>query len=188
MVETSDINEIIKLIKGGNFHLVCIDGVDGAGKSTLAEKLSLSLGISWLNLDNYVEKEKGNYVNFLNLEGLKTAMNEFQQPIIIEGICLLEVLSKIGRFPDLLIYIKRMSSYGSWRDEEECEITEKIEGFVQKKKEDLKIFCIAEARIEGHEFSENEFSFPALREELIRYHHKHRPHKKADVIFIRKNC
>jgi len=188
MIETSVINEIIELIERGNFQLICIDGIDGVGKSTLADKLSVSLGFSSINLDDYVEEEKGNFVDFLNLARLSAAINESKQAIIIEGICLLEVLSKIDRSPDLLIYIKRMSSYGSWRDEEECEITEDIEEFIQKKKQDLKEFCIAEARIEGREFNENEFSFPALREEIFRYHYKHSPHKKAGVLFIRKSC
>ena len=63
-----------------------------------------------------------------------------------------------------------------------------IEDFIQKEKQNLKEFCIAEARIEGREFNENEFSFPSLREEIFRYHHKYSPHSKADVLFIRKDC
>jgi len=188
MKETSDVNEIVELINGGTFQLIGIDGIDGAGKSTLAEKLSGLLGLNHINLDDYAEKEKGTFVDFLDLNRLNDALNESQQAVIIEGICLLEVLSRIDRCADLLIYIKKMSSYGSWRDEDEFEITEEIEEFIHNQKQDLKEFCMVEAEIEGREFNEKEFSFPALREEIFRYHYKHSPHKRANVLFSRINC
>ena len=63
MKETSDINEIVELITGGSFKLICIDGVDGAGKSTFAQNLSELLGVNFITLDDYIEKEKGNLLH-----------------------------------------------------------------------------------------------------------------------------
>jgi len=188
MKETSNINEIVELINGGTYQLICIDGVDGAGKSTLAKNLSESLGVNCITLDDYVENEKGSYVEFLDLDRLNEALSYPLKPIIIDGICLLDVLSRIGISPDLLVYVKRMSSYGSWRDEDVCEITEDIEEFIRKEEQDLKDFCVVEAEIENSEFNEKEFSFSKLRKEIFRYHYNYSPHKKADVIFARKDC
>jgi len=188
MIETSDINEIIRLINGGSFQLICIDGIDGSGKSTLAANLSQSLGVEHLNLDDFVKKEKGNFVKFIDLDKLKDVIGNSSKLIIIEGVCLLEIISKLNRSIDLLIYIKRISGYGTWYDEDECEISGEIEEFIQKKKEYFKKICISEAQTKGYEFNEEEFLFPTLREEILRYHYKYGPHKKADVIFIRNDC
>ena len=188
MKEITSTSEIRKLLTSKKYHLVGIDGIDGAGKSTLAKELSTALDITHINLDDYVEKEKGNFVDFIDFEMLNESINKSETTVIVEGICLLEVLSRIGRSLDLLIYIKRISSYGAWRDEGECEIPGDIEEFIQKKKQELKAFCKATAKIEGSDYNEKDFSFPTLREEIFRYHYTHQPHKKADVYFIRKDC
>lgn len=84
MIETSDINQIIELIKCGDFKLIGIDGIDGTGKSTLAEKLSVSTGLLHINLDDYIEKEKGNFVDFIDLTRLDSSLNKSPKSTIIE--------------------------------------------------------------------------------------------------------
>ena len=172
MKETSEISEIVRKLKSANSRLIAVDGIDGSGKSTLASKLASNLSSAHLNLDDYLEKNRGSFVEYIKYDLLKTKMESVDGPIVIEGVCLLAVLRKLKKDPDLLIYIKRMSDYGWWRDEEICDVTEDIDEFISKEKDDLSKFAEAMAKIEGKEFNPKECNIPELREEIIRYHYE----------------
>jgi uridine kinase len=185
MYETSSISEIVTILKETRIRLIGIDGIDGVGKSMLATKLSQELGYTHLNIDDYIDKNHGQYVNHVHYDAIRRQLNdEKKNPIIIEGVCLLAVFEKLQRDLDMLIYIKKVSEYGSWRDKDDCDITEGIDEFMTKKKETLQKFVEAEAHIEGKDVS-NDAIFPELAEEIIRYHYGYRPHDKADIIYKR---
>lgn len=183
MEETSEISEIVRKLKSTDFRLIAIDGIDGSGKSRLASKIANKLGYVHINVDDYLEKHRGGFLGHIKYDLLKTKIENIGAPIIIEGVCLLAVLKKLSKDPDLLIYIKRMSDYGWWRDEGICDVSEDIDEFISKEINDLKKFCEIEAKMEGNELDPEEYKIPALREEIIRYHHKFRPHKKANIAF-----
>lgn len=115
---------------------------------------------------------------------VRSELDKAKEPIIIEGVCLLAVLERLQRRLDTLIYVKRVSDYGSWRDEEDCDVTEEIDEFMNKKREELRKFVRMEAHIEGKD-APNDVDFPELAEEIIRYHYGYRPHEKADIIYKR---
>ena len=183
MEETSEISEIVTKLKSRDFRLIAIDGVDGSGKSRLASKLANKLGYVHINLDDYLEKHRGGFLGHIKYELLKIKMENIKLPVIIEGVCLLAVLRNLKKDPDLLIYIKRMSDDGWWRDEAICEVSEDIDEFVSKEENDLKKFCELEAKMEGKKLDPEECKIPELREEIIRYHYEFRPHKKANIVF-----
>lgn len=183
MEETSEISEIVRKLKSKHFRLIAIDGVDGSGKSRLASKLANKLGYVHINLDDYLEKHRGGFLGHIKYELLKTKMENIEVPIIIEGVCLLAVLKKLKKDPDLLIYVKRMSDDGWWRDEGICEVSKDIHEFISKEINGLKKFSELEAKMEGKELDPEECKIPELREEIIRYHHEFRPHKKANIVF-----
>ena len=54
-METNDIEKLAEFIRNGGHCRIGIDGIDGAGKSTIANRLSESLGLSHLNLDDYLD-------------------------------------------------------------------------------------------------------------------------------------
>lgn len=147
----------------------------------MASKLANKLGYVHINLDDYLQKHRGDFLGHIKYEILKTKIENIEVPIIIEGVCLLAVLKKLKKNPDLLIYIKRMSDDGWWRDEAICEVNEDIDEFFSKEENNLKKFCQLEAKMEGKELDPEECKIPELREEIIRYHHEFRPHKKANV-------
>jgi len=184
MIETSDISEILTKLKTSGFRVVGIDGIDGTGKSTLAASLTEELGCSHINLDDHIDKNQGKYVNHIHYTVVQEIINGAVLPIIIEGVCLLAITERLQLNLDTLIYIKRISSYGSWRDEDDCEVTEDIDEFMNRKREDLNKFVHAAAYIEGKDIP-NDTIFPELAEEIIRYHYAYRPHKRADIVYNR---
>lgn len=184
MKETSETSEILEILRTMRPCLIGIDGVDGSGKSSLASLLSTELGWSHINLDDYVEKNLGRYVNHIHYDEVRNKLNNTEEPIIIEGVCLLAVLERLERHMDLLIYVKNVAHYGRWYDEEDCAVSEDIEDFMNRKKEDLQRFVGVEASIEGKE-PPSGVVFPELTEEIIRYHHKYTPHERADIVYKR---
>jgi len=185
MRETSEIKDIVEKLKSGAFSLIGIDGVDGSGKSTLARQLSTELGHIHITLDNYIEKNRGRFVQHIKYAEVRKRINNAQNSVILEGICLLKVFKKLGRSPDLFIYVKKISADGAWHDENKCDVQGDIDEFMAEKKEDLRRFVDVEADIEGRFLELGECSFSELAEEIIRYHYKHMPHLKADLIYMR---
>jgi uridine kinase len=171
-------------LKGDEFQLLGIDGTDGSGKTTLAASLSEALGCPHINLDDHIDKNKGQYVNHVHYPTVKEIIDSAHSQIIIEGVCLLAIAERLKVNFDALIYVKRIASYGDWRDEDDCNVTEDIEEFMKRKKEDLNKFVHADAYLEGKDFPDDTI-FPELAEEIIRYHHTYRPHERADFIFRR---
>lgn len=185
MMETSKISEVVEKLKSGVFRLIGIDGADGSGKSTLASQLASELGFVHLNLDDYIERNQGLFVPHIKYDEVRRQIDRAEEPVVLEGVCLLAILYKLSMQPDLFIYVKRISSHGYWHDEDDCDVQGNIDELIAVKKEELLKFGQAEASIEGREFNPSECKFPELDEKLIRYHHEFMPHKKAEVIFKR---
>lgn len=187
-METSDIKSIAEKILMQATRIVAIDGMDGSGKTTLSKKFQRRLKCNRINLDNYLKKNSGNYVDFINYQRLQQKISDSSKLLLIEGTCCLAVLERIHVVHDLLIYVKSYSDYGRWRDEDECDVKGDIDEFVEQEKESLLRFCDAEANIENKDFDPSSHKFPPFREELFRYHHKFRPHQAADIVFRRIDC
>src|SRR5258708_40131814 len=77
--------------------LIGIDGADGVGKSSLASWLGWQLGAPALHLDLYLLRD-GRSLKWRTdeLKLLVQARLGRQQPLIVEGITLLDVLDQIG--------------------------------------------------------------------------------------------
>ena len=183
MEEKSNPSEILKILKKNNYRLIAIDGVDGSGKSSLSKNISEELGYFHINLDEYLEKNRGNFVKYIKYEVLENKIQSIKKPIIIEGVCVLAVLKNLGMRPDYLIYIKRMSEFESWKDEHLCDVKVDINAFIENENLELKKFSEAMSNIEGEEFNPENSNIPKLREEIIRYHYEFKPHKNANLVY-----
>jgi hypothetical protein len=84
--------------------LIAIDGFPGSGKSTLARDLSAQLAVGVVHLDDYLIRNKGGFVEFLQYPKLKKVLH--RRPLIVEGVCLLEVLKRLDIRVDILIYVE----------------------------------------------------------------------------------
>ncbi|HAS55318.1 MAG: hypothetical protein A2X56_11325 [Nitrospirae bacterium GWC2_57_13] len=184
MRETSETSEVLTVLRREGPRWVGIDGVDGSGKSSLAALLSRELGWPHINLDDYVEQNMGQFVEHLHYDDVRDILNKANEPIIIEGVCLLAVLERLEQRLDLLIYVKKVASYGMWYDEDDCAVSGDIDDFMNEKREKLQKFVEMEALMNSEE-PQTDVEFPKLAEEIIRYHYKYRPHEKADIVYIR---
>jgi uridine kinase len=185
MQETSEIKDITKKLKRGDFSLIGIDGIDGSGKSTLAKRLSTELSYVHIELDNYIEKYRGRFVQHIKHDEVREKIKKAQSSVIVEGICLFKVFEKLKMSPDLSIYIKKMSDDGLWQDESKCNVQGDIDKFMTEMKKAFGKFVDVDAGIEGGLLESGKTSFSELVEEIIRYHYEHKPHLKADLIYRR---
>ena len=167
-----------------SFRLVTIDGIDGAGKSPTASWLAGALGFQWIELDKFLNEGKPGYVDYIRYADLRQRIFDARSqstPVIVEGVCVLEVLDRIEEKPDLTIYIKRPSADGFWRDFEYFDFS------VGKGAEEI----IAELKTRSQRLAEflsgadttGQNSHATLLHEIIRYHYRYRPHETADYVF-----
>jgi hypothetical protein len=88
-------------------HLVIgVDGLNGAGKTHLANWIAWQFGISTLHLDHY-RRDGGGW--FADEIGRVLALNEaLGRSIVVEGVQLLDALAAAGaRAPSIYIYVDR---------------------------------------------------------------------------------
>jgi len=99
--------------------LIAIDGPDGVGKSSLASWLAWQLGTPTVHLDLYVIKgSKPLKWMGEELARIIGARINNRQPIIVEGVLLLDALDQIGRSPDFLAFVR--GEGGRWFSEYSC--------------------------------------------------------------------
>src|SRR3989338_8125845 len=99
-VQNDNKEKLLSELKKRQPHIVGVDGEDGAGKSTkIVPFLTEQLDGTVLSLDNYLEKNRDGYIEYLRYDLLRQdllALIIKSNPVIIEGIMLLDVLEKIG--------------------------------------------------------------------------------------------
>ena len=144
-----------------------IDGKDSSGKTPIARELRAVLGAEIQELDDLLTENKGAFVNFINYKKLKEKIEMAQaaeKTIVVEGVCLLKVLERLGSQLDILVYVKRLNSSGSW-----------VEGFVCTPQDDP-----------GARETVLRIARPGtLAFEVIEYHQNYKPVLKADYFFER---
>ena len=179
MEEFFDAGELAVYLGHKGYLRIGIDGIDGVGKTTLANVLSQQLGYPAIHLDSNLEKNQGGFIDHLDYAGLKSAMEQNER-LIVEGVCLMEVLQRVGVAVDALVYVMRQS-HGLWADERELNIEGDVEEFIQGEIELVRRFL----QIEG---ADGEVKDLGLSEEIIRYHAAFKPHENANAIYWRKSC
>ena len=150
--------------------LIGIDGPDGSGKSTLASELAGHTHFDVVCLDDFLDKNKGTFVKHIDIDGVRDAIRG--RKVIVEGVCLLQVLSKADLKLDLSIYVQRIRN-GLWADEDSLGLNHDVDEYLKK------LQTAAEAiSDEGEAVPEEDLST-----EIIRYHHEYHPHENADLTF-----
>ena len=99
------VHSLLATIVHANPNVIGIDGLDGCRKSTLAQQVAGHLHFQVIELDSFLEKNKGSFVDHLDIDGVRNAVQG--RNLIIEGVCLLKVLEMVGLDLDLLIYVRR---------------------------------------------------------------------------------
>jgi hypothetical protein len=183
MIDTCDDFEgIRRFVKTAGWLRIGIDGVDGAGKSRLAEKLSEAFACPVLDVDDYLHKNQGGYIDFIDYPALKSAVSSIPA-FVLCGACLLEVLENLGATLDGLVYIKHMRQ-GLWVDEDRCVFPDGIDVAINVLAADfdsISRHLDEPSEQVGHETED----LPYLTHEVMHYHDRYSPHESADVIFER---
>jgi Cdc6-like AAA superfamily ATPase len=181
-------DELARVISTTPRVLIGIDGKDGTGKTTLARHIANRIGGEVVSLDDYLEKQKGSYIPHLRFEEIRRELSSKQGPIVLEGVCLLAAVKRIGITTDKLIYVKGVRRDGRWPDQQECDPKEPVDAVIGRLEEDLRAYrricgkttpngtTRQEAKDEG---------LPGLVKEVIRYHASYRPLTRADYVFHR---
>jgi hypothetical protein len=169
MTNCINAQEVIDALRAIGAVRIGVDGIDGAGKSTLAGEISQALGLPCISLDSFLERKKDGYVKHIDYPKLKATLEKLEG-YVVEGVCLHQVLQLIHLAPSANIYIKRMQ-HGVWSDEGRLDINEPVDAILTRERD-------ITSRILGEPVSNL-----GLAEEVIRYHAEFRPHDHADVTY-----
>jgi hypothetical protein len=107
-MKVTSITQLLSCLTLPSEGLLAIDGFYGVGKSTVARELATQLGVRAIHLDDYLMRNRGNFVDFLRYSELEQALSH--RPLIVEGVCLLAVLDRFNAKPDTLIYVESLES------------------------------------------------------------------------------
>lgn len=159
------------LIRERSPAIIGIEGVMQAGKTFLAKRLAADLHIALVEVDGASHKNRNPehfcslpeelpYMKLIDLDLLRgdlVGALSSGSPIIVEGICLRDMLAAVSRKPDMTVYVKCLSANtGLWH------VGYDIEDFE----------------------SESE-PFEGLYRDEMEYHSRVRPHESADLVFVR---
>lgn len=176
-----DVDSLVKKIRdlcSVQKGIISIDGFDGSRKSDLAGQLCLKLPGVHIAVDRFLERNKGGYLSFLRYGELKEQIRESLAQgalVLVEGVCIRQVLEKVCIKESVDIYVKEFGP-GGWRD-----------GVF------LGQYASADEAIAGENANFAEYRrlngkppvpLPPLRKELIQYHYAFQPHERAQVVFI----
>ncbi len=150
--------------------LLGVDGCMGAGKSELARRLAADSGVVYVEVDAclqerlYADQRHDHLAGKLYLEHLDLAIQsnreseaqESGRAVVVKGICLLDVLDRVGRCSGLVVYAKKVSkNSGLWHPEFELE-----------------------------EYEAGARDFSGLELDELAYHSRVRPHERADLVLV----
>src|SRR5437879_5862476 len=123
MAEVESIADLARAIspkiEGRLRPTIGIDGADGSGKTYLAHEIGATLNLPVVSLDDFVEKERGNYAKYIRYSDLRAIVAQAHEGVIVEGICLLDVLNRLGLSADCLVYVKRCDGEGVWYEDDD---------------------------------------------------------------------
>jgi hypothetical protein len=173
MIETATTDAVVDALRETNSRRVGIDGIDGSGKSTLAKTVAAKLDRRLFCLDDYLERDRGGFLEFLDYDRLRADVSA-ESSYVIEGVCLLHALDRADLDIDALVYVKRRH-LGLWADEHELDLSEPLEEFLENERK-------LAARVTGESEAITELG---LAEEVIRYHYDARPHHNAHIVYYR---
>jgi hypothetical protein len=102
----SKIDKIVAALQQTPRRIIGVDGDLGAGKTRVANRLAAALSRPCIHLDDYQARGIEGFIENLDYERLQPEIDQNQSDLIVEGICLLAVLSRLKRVPDYLILVE----------------------------------------------------------------------------------
>ncbi|CAG9243897.1 hypothetical protein [Paraburkholderia caribensis] len=162
-IETADVESLEHRVREVTRGLITFDGCMLAGKTQLMREIARRIGTQGLDLDDFVERQRGVFVEALRLQELTAAIEQALAKfgvMLVSGVCMLEVLERIGCESSLTVYVQANNQDGTPDDID-------LIGAEFGRRPDLVDF------------------FGELENECFSYHARYRPRNGADVLFIR---
>jgi hypothetical protein len=179
----ASIDSTERAVRAAGWRRIGIDGVDPDGMSYLAQTLSQALGCPALDVDDYLYRNQGGYVDFIDYPALSAALAAMPA-FVLSGACLREVLLNLAQDVDGQIYIKRMQE-GSWADEDQCVFPEGVDAAIEELASNTAMISRYFDEPSEHAGFDGGEAAPHLTLELMHYHDAHRPHELADLVYER---
>jgi len=169
-------------------EIIAIDGMNGSGKTTVAQELSRRLSFPHVNLDDFLVRNEGAFLPNVKYGELAAHIQGLQArntPAIVEGVCLLDVLARLNLKAEPLIYVKRIGASGTWHDQDICEIAteQELNEWVEQDTENARTML----RQKGKNAEVSDSILPGdLRREIAAYHYRQKPIHKAHYVYLRR--
>jgi hypothetical protein len=192
---TRNIQEAKKIITSKfaeGSKIISVDGWTGAGKSTFTESFAGNDDIEIISFDDYLERNSGKYLEVFNFNALEniiiTTVNSGKQ-ILIEGICMNEVLQNISVECDFKVYIKELGIFEDWYYEKylnETKTTEEI--FAEDDKEpEVNIYEESNSNMDKRLNDDADLSQQrkGMFYDLVSYHRDYKPQDNCDLLIER---
>jgi adenylate kinase family enzyme len=103
MSQRIQVGDLLSVISTDRPRLIAIDGLLGAGKSTLAKRIEQSLGYRCVHLDDFVQPHQGKFFSSLDFSRLENGLAG--EHVVVEGVCVLAVLERVGLSSDMLVFV-----------------------------------------------------------------------------------
>jgi hypothetical protein len=177
------LTQILKIkLKSTPSWAISIDGADGSGKTTLSSQLAITFNAIHVNVDNFLDNNRGGYIEHVKYDSLSENMKILSNQgrrIIIDAVCIRWIMERISFVPNITVYVKRMSEYGWWADSHKFPDDESFEEYFTKEQAVLKTM----GELNGiSNYVPEPIERPHIRKDLFRYHQAVKPHITSDVI------
>ncbi len=163
--EVTDVSDLESLLRTVEHGLIAFDGCTSAGKTTLMNNLARRLKCPAIDLDQYLDRQRGEFVNALRLPALTDAIEQGRQQspvVLVSGVCMREVLDRLQFTAAMNIYVQRNSRTGIPSDLDFLDLED------------------------GHQVDDTLASLLSdLDLEIAAYHERYRPRRNADVVYVR---
>lgn len=140
--------------------IIGVDGCAGVGKTTLCKELASTRCGAAVDIDDFLEKGTGQYVASVKYAKLAERLRsdlETYQLVYLSGVCLLQIMQKLGMTCDSHVYVAIKSKHGV-----KC---------------NLEILDYAEGCEDALD------SLNGLDREIARYHRDFAPHRVANIYY-----
>ncbi len=174
-------------LPGGS--LITVDGMDGSGKTYLAQALADKLRYRHVEIDRFLNQKQGGFLEQIRYDELGDALPEVHagSSTVVDGCCIQEVMKRVGRVPELKIYVKKVDvkqvdgeRTEEWTNGNFLSKYDNPQDAIAGEEEGLREYQTLFPEEQGQADT-----LPCLQKELIHYHFQYRPHETAELIFAR---
>lgn len=170
--------------------IITIDGWTGAGKTTISKQIKENENLTKISLDGYFEKNTGLYLEVFDYDKLNNNIKEIHEcgkSILIEGICIDQIMESCGFEPNYKVYIRQLDPNGEWYYDKYLDENKSLEDIFKEEDDEAPIVFDEEnnsvkidASIEIDELSQTR---KGVFYDLVRYHRKYYPYVNCDLLY-----